>query len=422
MFELGLHTGPNIGFSDLNSKFGIGAGLHLRKAIDYIFSIRGDFHYGKLNMENDRDGKVESKLGQGELQLLASINNLIWNSRANRKSNFYALTGAGVSKLDMKVIRKLNPSMADVDEILTHASVGVGIAFRISDRFNIGFESKGILYFGKNSDLLDGVLRRNRDITSYSSIRLNFNIGSKNNRSEPLYWVNPMNAFMKDITELKARPVFDMTDTDGDGVIDLLDKDPNTPPGTIVDTRGIELDSDSDGIPNAEDEEPYIPKGTKYLKEKEGNDYPTRKEVDEMIDKKVQESIAKEQRESQTNWFLPIIHFNIDNHKVRFTDYGHLASVAQVLKSNPELKIVVTGFTDKTASEIYNLLLSFKRAEAAIEHLMKVHGLPRNRLVLQYSGEEKQLVPSSGSNIMNRRVEFHVAKADDKDMNRPPRT
>jgi len=123
--------------------------------------------------------------------------------------------------------------------------------------------------------------------------------------------------------------------------------------------------------------------------------------------------------EAITEWFLPIVHFNIDSYKLRYVEYGNLASVAHVMKANPDLTIVVTGFTDKTASEDYNLDLSYKRAKTAIEHLVNVHGIPRSRLLLNYNGEDLPLVPAAGSTVMNRRVEFRVANDDDQEMENP---
>jgi len=53
-------------------------------------------------------------------------------------------------------------------------------------------------------------------------------------------------------------------DSDGDGVTDDLDRCPNTPMGTPVDSRGcpIPVDSDGDGVPDDRDQCPNTPAGT----------------------------------------------------------------------------------------------------------------------------------------------------------------
>jgi OmpA-OmpF porin, OOP family len=332
--------------------------------------------------------------------------------------------GGGVSQFEVEVKRVSGPYLKAVDPTFqTHADFGLGIAFRLADRFNLGFETKGQAIFGNKADLLDGVARQDNDILVYSSVRLNFNLGNKEKLAEPLYWVNPMEVIMQDITELKSRPPVDLTDTDGDGVIDVLDSDNSTPAGVAVDTRGVPLDSDGDGIPNYRDDEPYIVAGKKVVIQKPGDKpFTNEDDVERILDNRLKEYAESGSLPGSggiTNWFLPMIHFGIDSHKIRYADYGSLSSIAKVMKANPTLRVVVLGFTDKTASDTYNLDLSFKRAKAAIEHLVNVHGIARSRLILNYNGEDDPLVPSTGSSMMNRRVEFRVATGEDVDMEQP---
>jgi len=54
--------------------------------------------------------------------------------------------------------------------------------------------------------------------------------------------------------------MIDREDEDGDGVVDLWDECPETPPNVKVDSKGCPLDKDKDGIPDYLDEEPNSPK------------------------------------------------------------------------------------------------------------------------------------------------------------------
>jgi len=420
MWELGLHGGTAMSFGDVKLTPSIGGGFHLRRALDYVFSIRADGFYGKLRQEDDVNGISESTIQSGSLQLLVSLNNLIWNNIARRKTNFYTFGGVGLTRFEVEAVQKISADLKAVDPtVQSHLEGGVGIAFRLSNRFNIGFEGKVLALFGKDADLLDGVARRNKDALGYGSVRLNFNLGNSNSKSEPLYWVNPMDIIMQDITELKNRPVLDLTDSDADGVIDALDQDNTTPAGVVVDTRGLPLDSDGDGVANYQDDEPYVPQnmgGNPTIRNEEDVRRIVQEELKNVTNGKGRIPIASD---AITDWFLPTVHFNIDSYKIRYADYGSLASVAHVLKSNPELKVVVTGFTDKTASDQYNFDLSYRRAKAVIEHLVNVHGIARSRLLLNYNGEDSPLVPSTGSTLMNRRAEFRVATDDDVEMENP---
>lgn len=453
MWEFGVHGGVSIGYGDVDLVPNWGAGFHVRRAIDYVFSIRGDALFSQVVFEDNNDGSVETSWQSGSLQLLISINNLIWSANSNRSVNVYGIVGGGLNRFKVDVTNKIGPDIQNLDYVLqSNGDLGFGLAFRLSNRINIGFETKASMLFGTHSDRLDGVDRQDSDILSYSSVRLNFNLGNEEKRAEPLYWVNPMESILKDVTELKNRPSFDLTDTDGDGVIDLIDQDNATPEGVAVDTRGLPLDSDGDGIPNHEDDEPYLVQGSSMTTSPgsggggavDSNGNPinpvtTEEDVDRIVDEKLRRAGVNPNGGSSgtgggstgggfsgssadvdmVNSFLPIIHFAIDSYKIRYADYGNLASIARLMKSNPNLRIVVTGFTDKTASNAYNADLSFKRASSAIDHLVNVHGIARSRLVLNYGGENDPLVPATGSSLMNRRTEFRVATSADIDQRRP---
>ena len=442
MWEFGLHGGVAIGWGDVDFVPNWGAGFHIRRAIDYVFSFRGEALFSQIVFEDNKNGSVETTWQSGNIQLLISLNNLVWNANSNRKVNVYALAGGGLNRFKVDVTNQISKDLNPLDYVLqSNGDLGAGLAFRLSNRFNIGFETKASLLFGNHADRLDGVDRQDNDILSYSSIRLNFNLGNTEKRAEPLYWVNPMENILKDITELKDRPTFDLTDSDGDGVIDLIDEDNATPEGVVVNTRGLPLDSDGDGIPNYEDDEPYLVEGSRIVTRPGSGDNPngsenspltTEDDVERIVDEKLRGlgngpgggangggGFSNGNTAEMINAFLPIIHFAIDSYKIRYADYGNLASIAKLMKANPNLKIVVTGFTDKTASDSYNNDLSFRRAKAAIEHLSNVHGIARSRLLLNYSGENDPLVPATGSSLMNRRTEFRVATPADKDQRKP---
>src|SRR5690606_36492206 len=107
-------------------------------------------------------------------------------------------------------------------------TASLGVSRKLSKRINIGLEHQVML---SDNDMLDGIRFRtaydqtnNNDIAHYTNIRVGINLGNFDKVSEPLYWLNPLNYQMNDIAELKQRPVFDLTDSDGDGVIDMLDQ------------------------------------------------------------------------------------------------------------------------------------------------------------------------------------------------------
>ena len=138
-----------------------------------------------------------------------------------------------------------------------------------------------------------------------------------------------------------------LIDSDGDGVIDSLDKCPNTPKNLVVDHNGCPI--------------------------------------------------------------ITTLRFNFDYNsaKVKKIYYPQIKKIAEVLKQNPLLKIKIAGYTDDRGSEKYNLELSFKRAKAIKDILVKKYHISPNRIVVKGYGEAYPVVPndSETNRALNRRVE-----------------
>ena len=459
--EFGVHVGLAGLVGDLKFAPGLGLGVHLRKALDYTFSVRadvefqalhgdaavGNFYYGGIETRNGfaQDLRTisayKTNMLMGSVQLVISLNNQRWEA-GKRFINPYAFGGAGAAYVNTKVNVSKDPlkvgtlgeqefmlfGTRNTGKIVPILEVGAGLGFRVSDKMNIAIEEKFMMVFGKRADLLDGFAYNFRDFTSLTNLRLNFNIGggdAKMKKTLPLWWSNPGEQTQSDIAELKARPKLDLTDTDADGIIDMLDQEKETPAGARVDTRGVALDSDGDSYPDYKDKEPFSPIG--YTVDKSGvavvpkPAYVTQPDVDRIVEEKLAKFRASlgdlsnnntTKSVSMADWFLPMIHYDLNSAVVKTSEYGNLAAVANVLKTNPGIRIAVSGYTDKTATDGYNEGLSYRRAQAAVNALVKNFGADRNRLVLTYQGENNTLVPTSGVSYMNRRVEFKVATSE----------
>ncbi len=305
--------------------------------------------------------------------------------------------------------------------------VGLGLAFRVNKKMNIGLEHTVSTVFGENSDLLDSDqniddnLTTFRDVLHYPHLSLNFNIGGATAadgtaRTEPLYWVNPLDQVATAITALEARPIYNPTDTDADGIIDDIDDEDNSPAGARVNTRGVTLDSDGDKVADYMDKEPYSPPGFSVNGEGVANVPKPISEDD--VNRIVDAKIAAIKFPSGGQWFLPMVTFRNNRYDLEYSEYEKLYQIGTVLMQNPDLKVVAIGHTDKRASETYNNVLSYNRAKAAIDFLVSQYGVARDRLILNWVGESKTLIPVEGANSMNRRVEFRVAK-DETEMARP---
>ncbi len=399
----------------------------------------------------------------GALQVIYSLNNFNYKRNLS-KFNIYIYAGAGfnsfniktnalnsngqiynwpggvVSQKDLKAnldktyeteIALYSPhnikvavGQGDVRTVQFFGQGGAGISFKVSPRFNIGIDHNVNLVFGNNGDMLDGYRLKNttgvesqyRDLLHYTSVRLNFNIGNSASRTEPLYWVSPFDVIHDDVAELKARPKFDPTDSDSDGVIDMFDQEKDSPSGAAVDTRGITLDSDKDGIPDYKDKEVYSPPGFKVdntgIADVPKPNFTTEPDVIKLFDSKMA-AMKCDPCSCLNEWFFPIVHFDVEKSNIKKAEFDKLHSVATVLQTCNNRKIVVTGFTDGSNSAKGNAI-ACKRASETIDFLMKKYGFARDRFILNYG--EAQLVNTKSRDFLNRRVEFRTAKPGDVDM------
>jgi len=294
----------------------------------------------------------------------------------------------------------------------------MGISRKINERINVSLEHMVIL---SDNDYLDGIKFRtsvdqtnSNDVAHYTSVRFGINLGNFNKVTEPLYWLNPLDVHMNDIAALKQRPVFDLTDSDGDGVIDLLDQEPNSPLGARVDTRGVTLDSDGDGIPDHLDKEPYSPLG--YPIDKDGVAIVPRSITKEDIDAVIESKAGSFSKTDCGKWFLPMIHFDAGRSNVKSEFYGHLQHVSEVMKMCSDVSITIHGVTDGGNSDA----LAYDRARSVADYLESQYGIDRSRIKVMYGPGSTPPIPSGvRSNYMNRRVDIKVSDSNDMNMGRP---
>lgn len=287
-------------------------------------------------------------------------------------------------------------------------SAGLGLGFKLSKRFEVALEHRATW---TGDDLLDGhkwtnqrtvdgpqfFTSQGKDWLHYTSFRIGYNIG--NNSQEPSWYVNPLTYAYDYLEYLEEKTNF--KDDDDDGVPNLWDEEPDSPEGAIVDTKGVTMDSDGDGCPDHEDPEPFSSPQFPIVDCK--TQWPEPMSEEDVIDLIKENSIDA--------WFLPMIHFETDKSKILPEFYSNLQYVGDMMNRYKWMDVNVIGHTDYRATEEYNLGLSQRRAEAAVNFLVENYGISRDRFNIKYEGEAQELVEEGRTEkemYMNRRVEFKV--------------
>jgi len=86
--------------------------------------------------------------------------------------------------------------------------------------------------------------------------------------------------------------------------------------------------------------------------------------------------------------------------------------VAEILRENPDKKVLVVGYTDNVGSDEYNMLLSLQRAQSVADFLIYVEGIDRHRIKIEGRGKENPIADNSTpeGRAQNRRVEIEILK------------
>lgn len=303
-------------------------------------------------------------------------------------------------------------------------TVGGGISFRPTNFMSIGIEERVTL---TSNDVLDGYrwqqdehngMTRDYDNISYTSIKLGFFVGSKK-RTEPLYWLNPMDYTYKKISDMDPDKIAaDLNkDDDEDGVPNRLDKEPASKKDCPVDAKGVMLDSDKDGIVDCEDKEPFSPPG--YPIDKFGVAQVPPPACCQEAGKGGGNGSGKGAYDC-SKMELPSIYFDDDKYYLDPNNEGTLHTIAERLQMCPDVRLVVTGKDESKNDRKYNEQLAYNRSSGVIDYLVEKYGVSRDRFIVKYEGGTKAKNATPLEVKRSRKVEFKYAADGETGESNPP--
>ncbi|MFM7176557.1 MAG: OmpA family protein [Bacteroidota bacterium] len=109
------------------------------------------------------------------------------------------------------------------------------------------------------------------------------------------------------------------------------------------------------------------------------------------------------------------IYYDFDKWNIRRDAAIELDKLVVILKDNPKIVIVLGSHTDSRGSDAYNEILSQRRAQSAVDYIVKIGGISQDRISAKGYGETilvnrcKNDIPcSAAEHQQNRRTEFKV--------------
>lgn len=264
-------------------------------------------------------------------------------------------------------------------------TVGLGMAFKLSNRFNLAIEDRITIV---KDDLLDGqqwqehpggnaALSPDYDSYNFLSVGINYNLGAKS--VEPLWWLNPLDYAYSEIRNPRLmklpKPVLD--DSDGDGVTDQFDLE-QTPAGAPVDTRGVSRDTDGDGVPDYKDKELITPTQCQPVDADGVGKCPC-------PDESCFEGFKKDNNDCALKLGpLPSVTFRNNSNALTDDAKAVLATVASRMRNNPECRVVVVGYCSSNKKEQQ---LSWDHVNKVISYLVEEQGVSADRFIFNYGNE-----------------------------------
>lgn len=457
--------------------YAYGFGVHIRKAMGYVFSVRASFaYYNMLGLDYQPNSNFNNSptilnlyssaprgyihnhrtmAFAGGLEGLVSLSNIMFHTKQKRW-NVYGVFGytalsyntkmnlidgnngwgsyaqlfrdvavaysAGVKRPELRKMLRDGmdnnyETQAEVNNRrpgitknwhLRHCfSSGVGIEYRMGKRWSANFEYKRIQtrddyvdgWFRQSGDLRYAVFTSEWDNIAFTQLGTNFNIGNSKKRVPPLWWLNPLEFAYASLSD-KGRDIkalkFKLKDDDGDGVVNEMDQEPNTPEGCPVDTHGITADTDGDGVPDCNDKEkltlqkcfPVNADGVGNCPEPICCD-SLGKEIERFRDSvktgKIKVIGGKQEGKDGTcgdMGELPSVQFSEGSYKLNKAAEALLALVADKMKANPNCNVRVVGYgiTNNKASQ----QLSWDKVNAVIKYLVEQQGISDSRFIFEY--------------------------------------
>ena len=381
--------------------------------INNVMTPRNTNGYGELggmdrlkNLSLNISGRYNfsNKFGAGLYLGYSSIPNV----KDDNSSTFITVSTQGVINLSnlLGFERILNNKL----RVLAHAGPGIGLLtnsktkgrdmmllvalgltpqFKINDKLSLNLEFQAIATYLQNRRWDFNSKSPSRDgVMAQATIGVSYYAFGPNKDKVHADWYSEESDIENKLTELKnkiAAAEAKLVDTDKDGVADYLDVEPNTPEGSVVNTKGQRIvDMDGDGILDTEDYCPTV-KGTLEFK-----GCPTGFSASVEVKEETSDEVNNLPAELATKFknLTGDVLFTLNSDKVKPAYQKTLVKLAKQLNENKNIKVTINGHADNVGEEGVNNTISENRA-VNVKNILVSNGVDASRISTKGFGDKK---------------------------------
>ena len=397
--------------------------FHASGGVRYMFNNKYGIKFdgGFDRIKNDESGSNGTSLPFQTNYYRASVQGILDLGRVfmfENFSNHVSLlfhSGAGFSMIQSEVNPESDP--------MANFMFGFTPQFKLGNRVALFVDASFIwhIYQQYTFDMHNSVAKRGFDgFMANATIGFNFYLGKNETHMDWAYTpCFPDMSYLElenknlDSTNMALRA--NLKDDDADGVVNIMDDEKDTPFGKEVDCRGVTITSIDVVINTDTTADSTTDTTTTTDIDTTTTDIDTTTVTD--IDTTTVTDIDTTTTDNTTTVIIDKsgltsigdINFGLNHSYVQGRFYSVLNETANLLKSQPNLTILLGGHADITGDEAYNVTLAMKRANSIKKYLIS-RGINESRIQVVSFGETKPkfLSKTAAGRALNRRVEVYI--------------
>ena len=364
--------------------------LNVHAGVRYMFNdkfgLQANASYNEFK-EGGSSLPFKSEMWSYGLDGVVNLGNVLDFKSWTNTFGLLAHAGASYSTLKGK-----EPVKSDTDQMVT-LNVGIQPQIRLGNRVALFLDAS--IHGNVKQDLgFEGQARGSsvRGFDGYfmtTTAGISIYLGGNDKHAD---WVSAdydVENMMADMDQRLSKIETDLVDSDQDGVPDYLDREPNTPSGVMVDTKGRAIDVNQDGIPD---------------------------ELEGALDRRYAragQATTESSSESGTirnlinNGYVNV-YFKFDSTQPEVYSLEAINYLATYMKENTGAEAELIGYADSVGNADYNANLSERRAKAVYDILIAT-GVDESRLTYTGGGEDDSVDSESvPARQLVRRVTFKL--------------